>query len=145
MSQLKSITVTGKLKEGFIVKTEMRSHKAVVDRLPEGGRKDTAPTPLEYLFVSLAGCIGTIAGIKAQQEKINLRSLDISVSGDIGTDVLMGKSDDARPGFQNIIIHVNMDCDLSPEEKQEFLHDVDRRCPISDNISNENPLSFDVK
>ena len=145
MSTLKNITVTGRLKEGFTVETEMRSHKAVVDQPREGGGNDTWPTPLEYLFVSLAGCIGTIARIKARQEKIDLRSLEISVSGDIDIDVLMGKSDDARPGFQNIVVHVNMDCDLSPEEKEEFMHDVDRRCPISDNISNKTPLSFDVK
>ncbi|MDY6787687.1 MAG: OsmC family protein [candidate division WOR-3 bacterium] len=144
MSTVKNIKITGQLKDNFIVETNMRKHTVIVDQPENGGGSDRGPTPLEYFFVSLAGCIGAIAKIKARQEKINLRSLEISVSGDIDTDVLMGKSDSNRPGFMNIIVNIDMDCDLNDEEKKAFIEDVDRRCPISDNISNATPVVFNV-
>jgi uncharacterized OsmC-like protein len=39
-----------------------------------------------------------------------------------------------------MVATVKVDADLSDEEKKEFLEEVDRRCPISDNLMNTTPV-----
>ena len=91
---------------------------------------------MEYLFVSLAGCIVTIGHIIAKQRRLPVRKIEVHVEGEVDTDVFMGKSTAARAGFSRIRVHTKIDADMSQEEKEAFLHDIDVRCPISDNIHN---------
>jgi uncharacterized OsmC-like protein len=99
-----------------------------------GGGDDAGPTPLEYFFLSLAGCIATIGRIAAKQKRINLRSMDVKVAGELNVEGLMGRNPDGHSGFDGITVTVKMDADLTREEKEAFLAEVDRRCPVSDNI-----------
>ena len=39
-----------------------------------------------------------------------------------------------RPGFQRICLRAELDADLTDEEKREFLAEVERRCPLADNL-----------
>ena len=52
-------------------------------RSTHGGGADKGPTPLEYLFVALAGCIGSIGRIVATQRKLNVRGMEITVEGEL--------------------------------------------------------------
>jgi uncharacterized OsmC-like protein len=42
-------------------------------------------------------------------------------------------------------VTVKMDADMTKEEKEAFLHEVDLRCPVSDNIHNATPMTFVVE
>lgn len=131
--------------EGFKIETKSRQHIAIVDQPVAGGGTDAGPTPLEYLFISLAGCIVTIGHIVAKQRRLPVRKIEVHVEGELDTDVLMGKNTDVRAGFTGIKIHTKIDADMSQEEKEAFLRDVDARCPISDNIHNLTPIEFTVE
>ncbi|HQC73082.1 MAG TPA: OsmC family protein [Candidatus Competibacteraceae bacterium] len=143
MASLKKIQVTSTLGPKFTIESRIRDHLIYVDQ-PTPGGDDKGPTPLEYLFVSLAGCIGSIARIVASQRRLPLRGMEISVEGELDGEVLMGKSTANRAGFQGLTVNVVIDADMTQAEKEEFLHEVDRRCPISDNILNTTPISFKV-
>ena len=39
-----------------------------------------------------------------------------------------------RPGFQALRVKVAIDADLSPAEKQAVLEEIERRCPLADNL-----------
>ncbi len=56
----------------------------------------------------------------------------------------MGKSDEDRPGFLGFKLIVNVDADMTPEQKKAFVEEVDARCPISDNILKETPIEFEI-
>lgn len=131
--------------DGFKIETKSRQHVSIVDQPVAGGGTDAGPTPLEYLFVSLAGCIVTIGHIVAKQRHLPVRKIEVHVEGELDTDVLMGKSTAVRAGFSILKVHVKIDADMSQEEKEAFLKDVDARCPISDNIHNLTPIEFDVE
>ncbi len=131
--------------DGFKIETKSRQHIAIVDQPQAGGGTDAGPTPLEYLFISLAGCIVTIGNIVAKQRRLPVRQIECHVEGELDTDVLMGKSTDVRAGFTGIRVHTKIDADMSQEEKEAFLKDVDARCPISDNIHNLTPIEFTVE
>ena len=47
-------------------------------------------------------------------------------------------------GFQDVVVKVYMDADMTDEEKLAFLKEVDARCPISDNTINTTPVKFEL-
>ncbi len=141
----KLVSVDAVITEGYKVETKSRQHISIVDQPPAGGGTDAGPTPLEYLFVSLAGCIATIGQIVAKQRQLPVRKIEVHVEGELDTDVLMGKRNDVRAGFTNIRVLTKIDADMTHEEKVAFLHDVDARCPISDNIFSLTPIEFVVE
>ena len=136
----KTVAIESKLSDQFVIETSVRGHKVLIDQPTNAAGTDTGPTPLELLLISLAGCIGTIGRIIAMQRRIALRGMGIKVEGDIDTDGLLGKPIDGRIGFEELVITVDVDADMTDEEKDAFIHEVDRRCPVSENLLNETPV-----
>jgi uncharacterized OsmC-like protein len=145
MATIKQVTTSAKLLEGMQLEVKAGRHTLYVDQPVSGGGTDTGPTPLEYLQFALAGCLGTIARIVARQQKINLRGFNVVVEGALDLDVLMGKSTDNRSGFIGLKAVVDIDADLTHAEKIAFLEEVDRRCPISDNLHAGTPIQLFVE
>ncbi|MCC6147796.1 MAG: OsmC family protein [Anaerolineaceae bacterium] len=141
----KTVRVDAVRVDGFKIEATARQHKAFVDQPAAGGGTDTGPTPLEYLFISLAGCVATIGAIIANQRKLDLRNIEVSVEGDLDTDGFMGKNADLRVGFTSIRVHTKIDADMSQEEKEQFVRDIDARCPISDNLVRVSAVDFTVE
>jgi uncharacterized OsmC-like protein len=138
----KTVTVESKLNEKFVVASDIRGHQVVIDQPANAGGTDTGPTPLELMFASLGGCIGTIGRIVAMQKRIDLKGMSIKVEGDLDTDGLLGKPIEGRVGFEGITISVDVEADMTAEEKLAFLHEVDARCPVSENLLNTTPISI---
>ena len=136
----KTVMVESKLGEKFVIESDIRGHKVVIDQPANAGGTDTGVTPLELMFASLAGCIGTISRIVAMQKRIELRGMNIKVEGPLDTDGLLGKPIDGRVGFEGITITADIDADMTDEEKEAFIHEVDRRCPVSENLLNATPI-----
>ena len=138
----KTVVVEASLGEGFAVKSQIGKHVLHVDQPEAVGGTDTGPNPLQYFLLSLGGCIAAVARIMANQRKLPLRSLTLTIRGELDTDVLLGKNKDKRSGFTTVEVCADMDADMSPEEKESFLAEVEVRCPVSDNTSNTTPVSL---
>jgi len=142
---VKNVSVNARLVEGYKIEVNSRQFVSMVDQPPMGGGTDAGPTPLEYLFVSLAGCVATIGQIIVKQKRLPVRGIEVLIDGELDTDVLMGKRDDIRAGFSNIRVTTKIDADMTKEEKEQFVRDIDARCPISDNILNTSTINFIVE
>lgn len=141
----KTVKTTATWQGGMRVDTQAREHTVVIDQ-PEGmGGKNAGANPLEVFLFALGGCLGTVASIIAKQERIDLRGFEVGIEGDLDTDFLMGKTTEGRAGFTEIRVNIDIDADMTDEEKQEFFEKVDSRCPISDNMLNQTEIIFDVK
>jgi len=138
----KTVKVESVLDAKFKLESLVHGHKVIVDQPANAGGTDAGPTPLDYLLVSLAGCIGTIARIIAMQRRITLRGMKITAEGDINVDGLLGKPTDDPVGFKEFRILVDVDADMTAEEKEAFVHEVDARCPVSFNLLNGAPLKI---
>jgi len=119
-------TISGKLVSNFKFEAGARDHVVIVDQPKAGGGENEGPNPLEYLLFSLGGCIATVSRFVSRRRRVRIRGLEV------------------RAGFQEIRVMVKLDADLSDEEKREFLEEVDRRCPISDNLSHTTPVKFTI-
>ena len=49
-----------------------------------------------------------------------------------------------RPGFTSITVKMMIDGDMTYEEKEKFVKEIEARCPISDNLSNTTPVKIEV-
>jgi len=119
-------------------------HTALVDQPEAMGGKNQGPSPLDYVFISLASCLVTIGKIVASQRKIELRGMEVEVSGELNLEVLRGQEKNERAGFTSMVANVKIDADMTDEEKKDFLEEVDRRCPISDNLSHTTPIEVNL-
>ncbi|HMW30739.1 OsmC family protein [Plasticicumulans sp.] len=138
---MKKIQVQAKLGPAFAIEVAAGDHQLYIDQPKAGGGTDTGPSPLEYLFAALAGCVGSIGRIVANQQRLPVRGMDIRVEGELDPAVLLGRSTGTRAGFQQIVVTVDVDADLSEEQKRAFLQEVDRRCPVSENLLNATPVA----
>lgn len=137
---IKTVKVESKLDAKFKIESDIRGHAITVDQPAAAGGSDAGPTPLEYLFVALAGCVGSIGRIVAMQKQLELRGMTIAVEGDLDVDGLLGKGD-APVGFSEIRVTADIDSDMSAEEKVAFIHEVDARCPVSWNLLNASKVT----
>lgn len=137
---LKKLEINARLAEGFKVVGDIRDHHVVIDQPTLAGGENAGPSPLEIACFALAACVLTIGRIVARQRRIELRGMTTRVEAEIDPDVYMGKGQDNRAGFVGYTVYTRIDADLSPEEKLAFLEEVDRRCPISENLQSPTPV-----
>ena len=142
---MKTVKVESRLDSKFKLESTVSGHSIVVDQPVAAGGAGAGPTPLEYLFVSLAGCIGSVGRIVAMQKRIALTGMTITVEGDLNVDGLLGKKTDDPVGFQEIRVTVDVEAEMSAEEKAAFIHEVDARCPVSWNLLNASSVVVSAK
>ncbi len=139
---VKKVQVEIKQGAGFKTECSAGKHMIVIDQPVPSGGTDAGPTPLEVQLMALGGCVAAIGRIIANQRKIALRGIEISIEGELDTDRLLGKPSDKRAGFSSITARVKIDADLSLVEKEAFLREIDERCPVSDNLAQVTPVSI---
>jgi len=111
------------------------SHPFVIDQPKMAGGNDEGPNPLEIFLSSLPACICAIGRIIANQRRIDLRGITVNIEGDIDKDFLLGKTTEGRAGFTELRTFVDIDADMTIGEKEAFLKDIAKRCPVADNIA----------
>ncbi len=73
-----------------------------------------------------------------------LRGVEVEVFGDLNLDVLRGQEKNERAGFTSVTATVKIDADLTKEEKEVFMEEVDKRCPVSDNLMNLTEVNLQI-
>ena len=73
-----------------------------------------------------------------------MNGFSFEINGDVDKAYLMGKTKEGRAGFTDIRVKINIDADMTDEEKQAFFNRVDERCPVSDNLINKTNVVFEV-
>ncbi len=134
-----TLKVSAQMGDTFATKINC-SHPFVIDQPKMAGGNDEGPNPLEIFLSSLPACICAIGRIIAMQRKIDLRGIDVEVEGDIDKDFLLGKTMEGRAGFIEIRSTVSIDAEMSVEAKEAFLAEIEKRCPIADNMAEKSTL-----
>jgi len=136
---ISKVKVNGKVNDGF--RTEIGcSHNFIIDQPKAMGGNDEGANPMEIFLASLPACICAIGRIIANQKRLDVRSIDVDVEGSIDKDFLLGKTEDGRAGFTEIVTNIKVDADMTQEEKEAFVEEIERRCPIADNIVTQSTL-----
>ena len=134
------VTVTGTSESATKLAVSARDFSFVIDRPPSLGGTDSGPNSLEYLLASLAGCMNVMIHIVAHERGIAVRSLHLTVKGELDPSRMMGQPTENRTGFHAIELIADIDSDASPDELNEVLRLSELRCPVSDNVGAETPI-----
>jgi len=128
---ISTLKVGAKMDKGFRTEIEC-SHNFIIDQ-PRPAGTDEGPNPMEVYLSSIPACICAIGRIIANQKRLPVRSINVKLEGDINKDFLLGITEEGRAGFVEIRTFVEIDADMTKEEKEVYLNDIEKRCPIADN------------
>ena len=140
----KKVEANARIGDSYLIDLKSRQFEFQIDQ-PAPAGVDSAPTPLEYFLAALGGCMCTIGKTIAQQKKIDLKSIDVKIEGDIDTDYLLGRTKEGRAGFTEIKMFVTIDADMSQSEKEVFAAEIESRCPLADNVTRQSCINVIVK
>lgn len=126
--------------EKFKIEAKSGSHKMIIDQPANGGGEDAGPSPLEYVLTGLGGCVITMMQVASKRKRVEIKNLKVEVEGVLDTDGLTGKNPDVRTGFEEVILKVSFDADMTDEQKIEFIKEAEAKCPASDNLAHETPV-----
>lgn len=143
MPELK-FTVRGSSQSPACVTVKARKFTIIVDEPAELGGEDRGPNPVEYVLASLVGCVNVVAHLVAVDMGLVLKALQIEASGALNPDRLLGNATADRAGYKSINLIVRVSSEADEATLQEWLRKVRSRCPVSDNLANETPLSMEL-
>jgi putative redox protein len=144
VAKIKTVSIAATSDEKYKVEVKTGDRIIYVDQPQVFGGTDVGPSPMEYLLTSLAGCIATTTRIMADQKKIKLIGMNMKLEGALDPAIIYGKSKEGRAGLTGIKVTLDIDSDMSKEEKEAFVKEMESRCGVSDNIANATPLIIEV-
>ncbi len=121
-----------------------RNFEIIVDEPADLGGSDSAPNPVEYVLAAFAGCLNVMGHLIAGEMGFELRSLKIDIAGNLNPARLFGQSDEERAGYKTIVVRMTPDCDADDATLEKWLHSVEQRCPVSDNLQNITPVKVEL-
>ncbi len=121
-----------------------RNFEIIVDEPEDLGGSNTAPNPVEYVLAAFAGCLNVMGHLIAGEMGFELRSLKIDIAGNLNPAKLFGQSQEERAGYKSIVVKMTPDCDADDTTLEKWLHSVEQRCPVSDNIQNITPVKVEL-
>lgn len=124
---------------------QARQFEIVVDEPPQLGGEDKGPNPVEYVLAAHIGCLNVVGHLLAKERGFELRGLEIQAEGPLNPDKLFGKDTFDRAGYKEIKLHVKADTDADQETLDQWLADIEARCPVSDNLGNSTPINASVE
>jgi len=95
------------------------------------------PSPYEYILAGFAGCINALGQIVAAELGINLRSLQIEITGSLNN-----ASAKERPGFNKIEILLKPAVTAPLDVLQRWMKEVQFRSPVYDSLINNTPVNL---
>jgi uncharacterized OsmC-like protein len=105
--------------------------------------QDNAPTPVEYVLHALAACLTSGLANIAAARGVNLTEVESTVEGDIDLNGILGLSDDARNGYEQIKVSFKLKGD-DPEKLRKVVEQSRRRSAVFDIITNQVPVTIEV-
>lgn len=109
----------------------------MVDEPPTLLGEDTAPNPSEALLAALGSCISVGIHANAVNRNVVLTKLEIELEGDINITAVwgLGDLDENKPlGFTEIRIKVNLECNLSEDEKNALVDHAIKWSPVANTL-----------
>jgi uncharacterized OsmC-like protein len=105
---------------------------------------DTGANPAEYLLHALAACLTTSIVYVAAARKVELTSVESTLTGDMDVRGALGVDDEPRNGFERIAVSFRVTGDAPEEKLREVVERAKKRSAVYDMVTNGVPVSVDV-
>ena len=129
------VLITGESENPTKMNLHAGKFNLIIDEPKGMGGTDEGPSPIQVLLMSLAGCLNVTGHEIARQKGLKLNHMKVTIEGVMNPCTFIGCSFEERAGFQNIKVTIHADMpNASKEEKDAWLKETERRCPVTDNI-----------
>jgi uncharacterized OsmC-like protein len=105
---------------------------------------DTGANPAEYLLHALAACLTTSIVYVAAARKVELTSVESTLTGDMDVRGALGVDDEPRNGFEAIGVSFRVTGHASEEKLREVVERAKARSAVYDMVSNGVPVAVEV-
>ncbi len=141
---MKDMQVNIKAKSTNPTQTEVkvRDFKWTIDEPQNLGGTNEGPNPVEYVLGALSGCLNVVGHLVAKEMGFTLRGINIEMKGNLNPARFIGQSEEERAGFKGIEVSIHADTDADDETLNKWVKEIENRCPVSDNLSQETPVSI---
>jgi len=105
---------------------------------------DTGANPAEYLLHALAACLTTSIVYVAAARKVQLTSVESTLTGDMDVRGALGVDEDPRNGFERIGVSFRVTGDAPAEKLREVVERGKARSAVYDMVTNGVPIAVEV-
>jgi uncharacterized OsmC-like protein len=105
---------------------------------------DTGPNPAEYLLHALAACLTTSIVYVAAARKVELTSVESTLSGDMDVRGALGVDDEPRNGFERIGVSFRVTGNAPADKLREIVERARERSAVYDMVTNGVPVAVEV-
>ena len=105
---------------------------------------DTGANPAEYLLHALAACLTTSIVYVAAARKVQLKSIESTLTGDMDVRGCLGVDDEPRNGFDRIGVSFRISGEAPEEKLREIVERAKARSAVFDMVTNGVPVALDV-
>jgi uncharacterized OsmC-like protein len=107
-------------------------------------RTDTGPNPAEYLLHALAACLTTSIVYVAAARKVELTSVESTLTGDMDVRGALGVDDEPRNGFERIKVSFRVTGSAPAEKLREVVERARKRSAVYDMVTGGVPVAVEV-
>src|SRR5690349_12168829 len=105
---------------------------------------DTGANPAEYLLHALAACLTTSIVYVAAARKVELTSVESTLTGDMDVRGALGVDDEPRNGFERITVSFRVTGNAPEEKLREVVERARKRSAVYDMVTNGVPVAVEV-
>jgi len=105
---------------------------------------DTGANPAEYLLHALAACLTTSIVYVAAARKVELTSVESTLTGEMDVRGALGVDEEPRNGFERIGVSFRVTGDAAAEKLREVVRRAAKRSAVYDMVTNGVPVTVDV-
>ncbi|UYW00936.1 OsmC family protein [Flavobacterium agricola] len=102
------------------------------------------PNPLEFLLSGIAGSINATGQIVAKELNMELKSIQVEISGEIESKKFEGEKTRSRAGLRGIEVVIKPTSNASLTHLKQWMDIVKERCPVYDNLINNTPVNISL-
>jgi uncharacterized OsmC-like protein len=105
---------------------------------------DTGPNPAEYLLHALAACLTTSIVYVAAARKVELTSVESTLTGEMDVRGALGVDDEPRNGFERIGVSFRVTGNAPEEKLREVVERAKARSAVFDMVTGGVPVAVEV-
>jgi uncharacterized OsmC-like protein len=105
---------------------------------------DSGANPAEYLLHALAACLTTSIVYVAAARKVQLVSVESTLTGDMDVRGALGVDDEPRNGFERITVSFRVTGDATDEKLREVVERATARSAVYDMVTHGVPVAVEV-
>ena len=106
--------------------------------------EDTGPNPAEYLLHALAACLTTSIVYVAAARKVELTSVQSTLTGDMDVRGALGVDEEHRNGFERISVSFRVTGNAPDDKLREVVERAKARSAVYDMVTNGVPVAVEV-